>query len=270
MPSWLEARVLVKLGRCSIRRGGDLNEWRKHVERIIHARPGARARGAQSQAASDQRIQAAVVRKLQDEKLRRGNSPQVTVQDGVVTLTGQVRSLWEKEATIELVRKTNGVTRTVSDMTIAQAENDRAIADELSKGVLGYPRYSIFDDISGRVKNGAVTLDGMVTDSSKASDVREMAARIRGVQAVQNNLKTYAVSQSDDRLRVELSRRIFQNPGLQTYATGVNPSIHIIVDHAAVTVKGFVNSAMDKQQVETIVRLTPGILKVSNELQVSP
>jgi osmotically-inducible protein OsmY len=225
---------------------------------------------AQSQAPGDQRIQAAVVRKLQDEKLRRGNDPEVTVRDGVVTLTGQVRSLWEKEATIEAVRKINGVTKTISDLTIAQAENDRAIADQLRNRVLGYTRYSVFDDINARVENGAVTLDGMVTDSSKANDVREMAARIRGVQAVQNNLKTYAASQSDDRLRTELARRIFQNPSLQTYATGVNPSIHIIVDHAAVTLVGFVNSAMDRQQVEAIVRETPGIFKVSNELKVSP
>src|SRR5580692_12015902 len=121
---------------------------------------------AQSQTASDQRIQTAVVRKLQDEKLRRGNNLEVMVKDGVVTLTGQVRSLWEKEATIEAVRKINGVTTTVSDVTIAQAENDRAIADELRKRVFGYTRYSIFDDINASVENGAVRLDGIVTDSS--------------------------------------------------------------------------------------------------------
>jgi osmotically-inducible protein OsmY len=37
-----------------------------------------------------------------------------------------------------------------------------------------------------------------------------------------------------------------------------------------VTLTGFVNSALDKQQAEAIVRQTPGILKVTNELQVSP
>jgi osmotically-inducible protein OsmY len=247
------------------------NLRRMHVLAVVLALGATEGTArAQSQAPGDQRIQAAVVRKLQDEKLRRGNDPAVTVTDGVVTLTGQVRSLWEKEAAIEAVRKTSGVTKTVIDLAIAQAENDRAIADQLRNRVLGYTRYSIFDDINARVENGAVTLDGMVTDSSKASDVREMAARIQGVQAVQNNLKTYAASQSDDRLRAELARRIFQNPSLQTYATALNPSIHIIVDHSAVTLIGFVNSAMDKQQVESVVRGTPGILKVSNELKVSP
>jgi osmotically-inducible protein OsmY len=242
-----------------------------HVLAVVLALGATEGRArAQSPSTSDQRIQAAVVRKLQDEKLRHGNNPEVTVKDGIVTLTGQVQSLWEKEATIEAVRKITDVKSTVFDVTIAQAENDRAIVDELRKRVFGYTRYSIFDNINARVDNGTVTLDGMVTDSSKASDVRDMAARIRGVQAVQNNLKTFAASQSDDRLRTELARRIFQNPSLQTYATAVNPSIHIIVDHSAVTLTGFVNSAMDKQQVETVVRQTPGILKITNELQVSP
>ena len=222
------------------------------------------------QTASDDRVQAAVVRKLQDEHLRRGNNPEVTVKNGVVTLTGQVQSLWEKEATITAVRKTAGVTTTISEITIARAEGDRAIADELGNRVRKYTRYGVFDDIDARVRNGAVTLSGTVTDSGKADDVREIAARIRGVQAVQNNLKAYVASQSDDRLRSELANRIFLNPALEIYGMQVNPSIHIIVEHSEVTVKGFVNSAMDKQLIETVVRQTPGILKVNDALQVNP
>jgi hyperosmotically inducible protein len=220
--------------------------------------------------ASDQSIQAAVVRKLQDEKLRRGNNPDVSVKDGVVRLTGQVQTLFDKDATINAVRKVPGVTTTISELMIPRAESDRALADALRKGVFGYTKYSVFDDINLGVLNGAVTLDGSVTDGNKVDDLRGIVAHTRGVQSLQNNLKTYAASQSDDRLRNNVANRIFTNPSLQIYGATATPSIHIIVERAEVTLKGYVNNAMDKQQIEAIVHQVPGILKLNDELQVAP
>ncbi len=220
--------------------------------------------------ASDQSIQAAIVRRLQNEKLQRGNNPEVAVTNGVARLTGQAQTLWEKDAIITAVRKTAGVTETLSELTIPRAESDRALADAMGKGVFGYTKYSVFDDINLRVQNGAVTLDGLVTDGSKIGDLGEIAARTRGVQSLQNNLKTYVASQSDDRLRDALANRIFGSPNLQQYGQTRTPSIHIVVEHNEVTLKGYVNTALDKQQVDTIVRQTPGILKVTDALQIAP
>ena len=234
---------------------------------VFGAVPGA-AR-AQGRAASDQDLQAAVIRKLQDENLRRGNDPEVTVRNGTVTLTGQVRSLWEKEAAIEFTRKTRGVMTTISELTIVAAESDQAIADDLTARVLRYERYSIFDDISATVRDGRVTLDGNITDMSKANDIRDLAARVRGVQALQNDLRLYPASQSDDRVRNALARQIFLNPGLLSYGTQTNPSIHLVVANGRVTLKGFVRSAQDRQEVEAIARGVPGVLTVSNQLQVA-
>jgi osmotically-inducible protein OsmY len=225
---------------------------------------------AQSQTSTDQSIQAAIVRTLQNEKLRRGNNPDVSVTSGVARLTGQAQTLWEKEAIITAVRKTAGVTETLSELTIPRAESDRALADALGKGVFGYTQYSVFDDINLRVQNGAVTFEGLVTDGSKIDDLGEIAARTRGVQSLQNNLKMYVASQSDDRLRYTLANRIFGSPNLQQYGQTRTPSIHIVVERAEVTLKGYVNSALDKQQIDAIVRQTPGILKVTDELQVAP
>jgi osmotically-inducible protein OsmY len=224
----------------------------------------------QSQTSTDQSIQAAIVRTLQNEKLMRGNNPGVAVTNGIARLTGQAQTLWEKDAIIAAVRKTAGVTETQSELTIPRAESDRALADAMGKGVFGYTKYSVFDDINLRVQNGAVTLDGLVTDGSKIGDLGEIAARTRGVQSLQNNLKMYVASQSDDRLRDALANRIFGSANLQQYGQTRTPSIHIVVEHNEVTLKGYVNAAMDKQQIDAIVRQTPGILKVTNELQIAP
>ena len=225
---------------------------------------------AQSQPPGDQSIQAAIVRTLQNEKLRHGNNPEVAVTNGVARLTGQAQTLSEKEAIITAVRKTAGVTQTQSELTIPRAESDRALADALGKGVFAYTKYSVFDDINLRVQNGAVTLEGLVTDGSKIGELGDIAARTRGVQSLQNNLRMYVASQSDDRLRDTVANRIFGSPNLQQYGQTRTPSIHILVEHNEVTLKGYVNSAMDKQQIDSIVRQTPGILKVTNDLQIAP
>jgi hyperosmotically inducible protein len=227
------------------------------------------ARGAQPRLPSDQQIQTEVTHQLQGHHLRRGDNPTVAVTDGTVSLAGQVQSLWEKNEAIRLARKVDGVHRLISDLTIARAESDKAIAEAITKRVLRYARYSIFDDVNVRVLDGVVTLLGAVTAPFKADDLVDEASRVQGVQDVKNAFKSLPVSPTDDRLRSELANRIFRNDNLSVYGRGANPSIHIIVDNGRVTLKGYVDSIIDKQQAESIARLINGVFAVDNQLQVS-
>jgi osmotically-inducible protein OsmY len=230
---------------------------------------GSAVSGVQGPSPTDQQLQAAVTRQLQDHHLRRGDNPTVTVSDGTVTLDGQVQNLWEKNEAIKVVRKLEGVQRLVSRLTIAHAESDKVIAEAISKRVLRYDRYTIFDDVNVKVLNGVVTLFGAVTEPFKADDLVEEASRVQGVQDVKNAFETLPVSPNDERLRREVANRIFRNQNLSVYGRGANPSIHIIVANGRVTLKGYVDSMMDKQLAETIMRGTPGIFGFENQLQVS-
>lgn len=227
------------------------------------------ARTQSRPAPSDERIRTLVVDTLQQHRLRRGNNPAVAVENAAVTLSGEVRSLWEKNEAIKLALQVEGVQRLVSDLTIARAESDQRISDELTERVLHYARFGIFDDLSSNVRNGVVRLEGLVTSPTKATDIADLASRIQGVQAVQNEIKPLPVSQSDDALRYTLASQIFQNPDLAIYAGQANPPIHIIVMNGRVTLKGFAPSALVKQQVEFIVRSTPGVLKFESQLQAT-
>src|ERR1700694_1067856 len=122
-----------------------------HVETIalvVVLAMASAASGAQPRSPSDQQIQTEVTRQLQDHHLRRGDNPTVAVTDSTVTLTGQVQSLWEKNDAIQVARKVDGVRRLISDLTIARAESDKAIAEAITKRVLQYDRYTIFDDVN--------------------------------------------------------------------------------------------------------------------------
>ena len=243
-----------------------------HVETIalvVVLAMASAASGAQPRSPSDQQIQTEVTRQLQDHHLRRGDNPTVAVTDSTVTLTGQVQSLWEKNDAIQVARKVDGVRRLISDLTIARAESDKAIAEAITKRVLRYDRYTIFDDVNVGVLNGVVTFSGAVTAPFKADDLVDSASRVQGVQDVKNAFKSLPLSPVDDGLRSALANRIFRNENLSVYGRGANPSIHIIVDNGRVTLKGYVDSGFDKQQAETIARLTNGVLGVDNQLQAS-
>ena len=209
-----------------------------------------------------------VVDTLQQHRLRRGDNPQVAVQDGTVRLEGQVRSLWEKNETIKLARQVEGVRTLVSALTIIRAESDKRISDQLTERVQHYARYGMFDDLSSTVRNGVVRFEGLVTSPDKAEDLEDLASRIQGVQAIENDIKPFPVSRSDDALRFELASRIFAYPDLAIYAGRANSPIHIIVMNGRVTLKGFVASAFVKQQVEFIARSVEGIFKFDSQLQV--
>jgi hyperosmotically inducible protein len=242
---------------------------RAAVALVVSLAMPAAVRAVQRPAPTDQQIQAEVARQLQDHHLRRRENPQVSVADGVVTLAGQVQSVWEKNESVKVALKVDGVHRLISDLVIARAESDKAIGDEISKRVLRYSRYTVFDDVNVGVRNGVVTMSGAVTEPFKADDLVDAASRVQGVQEVKNLFKTLPVSLSDDRIRSELAARIFRNVNLSVYGRGANPSIHIIVENGRVTLVGYVDTALDRQVADTLARETRGVFGVDNRLQVA-
>jgi|ERR1039458_5523797 hyperosmotically inducible protein len=113
--------------------------------------------------------------------------------------------------------------------------------------ILMYPHYTLWDDITFRVVNGSVELDGAVSQPYKKADLERIVQRVPGVSAVTNELKVLPLSSFDDRLRLQIARAIFSDPTLSRYAMGAVPSIHIIVENGHVTLTGVVSTAMEKQ-----------------------
>lgn len=193
----------------------------------------------------------------------------VAVKGGSVTLSGTVKSLWAKTEAIERAREANDVQTVVSDLMIARAESDDAIAKQMGEKVRRYVFYTIFDDISGTVNNGVVTLTGRVTLPYKSTEIAAMASTITGVQDIRNEIKTLPVSQYDEQLRVAIAAQIYRDPLFWNYAIQVNPPIHIVVENSRVTLTGIVRSEVERRKAEIIARSTFGVIGiVENKLEV--
>jgi len=143
---------------------------------------------------------------------------------------------------------------------------DQQLADEISASICNYPRFTIFDDVSGRVENGVVVLTGKVTMPFKKNEIGRRVARIDGVRELRNEISVLPVSTYDDDLRRRIARAIYGNPTFWTYAAMANPPIHIIVEHGRVTLTGVVNSNVERVLARSLAT-GRGELAVVNDLR---
>lgn|SRR5690242_4588339 len=126
------------------------------------------------------------------------------------------------------------------------AYTDTEIANKITHEVRMYPRYTIWDNIAVRVREGDVELTGQVSQPFKKADLGRLAQSIQGVRSVTNRLEVLPTSFFDDRLRLQIARAIYRDPVLSRYAIQAVPPIHIIVDNGHVTLEGVVNNEMEK------------------------
>jgi NhaA family Na+:H+ antiporter len=227
--------------------------------------PAALVSAQSQQVISDDQIRAIVEQRLIEKDIV---GVQVSVATQVVTLSGTVPNLWMKEKALERARETHDVNGVVSEMTIARAENDSRIADEVASRVRRYVFFSIFDDIDLSVDNGIVTLTGKVTMPYKAGAFVDLASRVNGVQEVTNHIQTLPVSTFDDQLRYRIARQIYGDPMFWNLALQVDPPLHIVVENGHVTLTGVVNSEVERRVAETIARSTFGVFSVHNKLRL--
>jgi len=141
---------------------------------------------------------------------------------------------------------------TLAAAAAAQDRRDVRLADLVGRSISGYTQFTIFDDISGHVENGIVTLSGKVTMPFKKNDIERRVARIDGVREVRNTITVLPVSPFDEELRYKISRAIYGNPSFWTYASMANPPIHIIVENGRVTLTGVVNSNVDRMLASSL------------------
>jgi osmotically-inducible protein OsmY len=163
---------------------------------------------------------------------------------------------------------TGAIGSPVSPVRAMSPVSDDAIANRIVKEILRYSRYTIFDDVNVSVDRGVATLSGRVTMPYKAKDMARLASRVKGVLEVNNDLGVLPVSIYDDRLRQSIARQIYNDPVFSRYAIHVNPPIHIIVERGNVTLTGAVNSKVERQKAEVIVRSTSGVFGVENQLRI--
>ena len=144
------------------------------------------------------------------------------------------------------------------------------IAKQVRHELLMLPYYSLFDDLEYTVQGRTVTLSGYVTSyhSLTKQSAEKAVKKIEGVEKVVNNIQVLPPAPFDEQLRRQADARLIRAGGLSQYFWQASPSIHIIVLHQNVTLKGYVDRESDKELAGITVRELTGAFGVTNDLQV--
>ena len=150
------------------------------------------------------------------------------------------------------------------DAKASLSETARQVRHEL----VMLPFLSVFDNLQYQVDGSTVILSGQVNRPSLKKAAEHVAARVEGVETVENQIEVLPVSFHDNRLRVRLVRAIYGHPVLDRNGLGAQPSIRIVVKNGDVTLEGVVNREMEKTVATLQANSVPGVFSVTNNLQV--
>jgi len=211
-------------------------------------------------------LQQAVTAELgEDRSLRRLT---VSVEGDQITLSGEVRTFWEKNEALRRTFDVEGVGTVVSEIDVPVADDENDLAQDVVEAIQKYAHYRMWDYLEGGIENGVVALYGQVTpERNKARELFERIAKIRGVQDIQMNIESLPPNQQDNSLRNAISRRLFQSEHFERFRSGINTPFHIVVRNSVVTLLGYVQGDIERLEMERIVGQTQGVLRTDNQLQ---
>lgn len=112
--------------------------------------------------------------------------------------------------------------------------------------LLVLPFYSVFDNITFSLDGRKVTLRGQVIRQTLRGHAENSVKSIEGVEVVVNTIEVLPASASDDELRRNIYRAIFEDASLARYAIPAVPPIHIIVKNGTVALEGTADTDADK------------------------
>ena len=230
------------------------------------------ALGAETSGAAryDVSIQAQVSKQLAEKKEFRG--VQSAVEDGIVTLSGDVDLYQQKLDAAKKVRKSANVQGVRNLIEVAGKDiPDAQLAAQLDRKLyydrMGY--YDIaFNYVTASVQNGVVTLRGETRDEYNRDSALSLVYRMPGVKDVVDNVKVAPASIFDDQIRIQAARVIYHDPVLSRYAIDPARPIRIVVNNGKLSLYGTVANQMDKEVAGIRASQVSGAFTVENNLQV--
>lgn len=188
----------------------------------------------------------------------------VTVNDGIVTLSGTVDSYSKKLEAEHATKNVAGVKAIVEKIEIKFANSWSKSDNEIAMEVLNALKWNWqvpHEKVRVKVENGWITLEGELTWNYQSEAAKKAVHHLMGVTGVTNNILIR--SEINDTIeRHDVEAALGRNGSIDA------SEINVKVSGTKVTLTGSVNSWYDKEEAARIAWNTPGIWKVENELEV--
>jgi osmotically-inducible protein OsmY len=190
----------------------------------------------------------------------------VSVKDGVVALTGFVKSYgekWQAEADVKRIAGVVGIANDIEVRLITSGERpDPEIARDTVAAIKNELPYSS-EGIRVVVKNGWVTLEGEVEWQFQRERAETVVRRVKGIKGVVNSIEVKPKVKPGD-----LKRQIEE--AFKRSAEVDANRVSVEVNGSEVVLKGTVRSWAERAEAERTAWRAPGITKVDNRITINP
>jgi osmotically-inducible protein OsmY len=189
----------------------------------------------------DADIHAAIEGALLSDQMVPFDSIDVSVSEGVATLSGTVDTLTERQRAVMLTEGIKGVRGVVDRLEVRPVtRSDAQIRMDIEEALLMDPAAGSYDiDVS--VRDGVATLSGTVDSWAEKQIARRVASDVKGVRDVDNQIEVeYAVERPDDEISAEIQKRLLWDARVD------DALIKVAVNGGKVTLSGTVGSAAER------------------------
>ncbi len=201
---------------------------------------------------------------LEFEPLLNSSHIGVLVNEGIVTLTGEVQSLSDKITAQATTSRIKGVRALVSELKVVLSADDRRKDEDIAHQALAMIAWDTTipkDCVQIHVESGWVTLEGSLDWFSQSRAAEAAVMRLAGVAGLTNRINMTSHPGSEDvkrRLLAAFQRDPNMDPsGIQSTAFG-----------GRVTLQGTVHSVRERALAIRVAWSTPGVTYVEDFLTV--
>lgn len=213
---------------------------------------------------NDSALRQDILDELEFEPSIDANDIGVTVEDGIVTLTGHVPNYSQKRAAERVVARVKGV-RGIAEAIVVRPPHGSGVADdEIAKRAVETLKWSTLipdDKLQVKVQGGWVTLTGKLEWNYQKTAAADAIRDLKGVTGVTNQIDlTPRVTPIDVKRRIEDALKRSVEVEVQ--------GITVDVASSKVTLTGHVRTWNERKLVRETAWATPGVAHVSDQLTI--
>lgn len=190
----------------------------------------------------------------------------VTVNDGVVTLTGHVPAYSEKHTAEDVVKRVHGVRAVANEIEVrrtdAHVRDDEDIA-VAALHALEWDAQVADSQIQVSVEDGWITVEGTVEQRFQKDAAERVMRHLVGARGVTNAIAVTPREMSNQ-LKEYLEAAFARNAALNSR------ELSIELDGSTVILTGDVHSHTELEEAERIARAAEGVLRVQNCITLTP